>query len=102
MAANSEPLLDLREAAKRLRMGESTLRQKLYAGLGPTGIKLPGSDRWKFRPADLDAYERRGELTPETLTSASKADQPDALKGAPTVPRAFTKSPQARKPARKR
>ena len=89
MAANSD-LLDLREAAKRLRMGKSTLRQKMYAGLGPVGIKLPGSDRWKFRRADIDAYERAGELTPEILTSSDAA----------VVPRAPTRRPPVRKAKR--
>jgi hypothetical protein len=89
VASNSD-LLNLAEAAKRLRMGQSTLRQKLYAGLGPVGIKLPGSDRWKFRPADLDAYERAGELTPETLTSA-----------AAVAPHASTRRPPARERGRK-
>jgi Helix-turn-helix domain len=60
----SESLLNLSEAAKRLRIGESTLRQKLYAGLGPVAIKLPGSDRWRFRPHDLDEYATAGEIRP--------------------------------------
>jgi hypothetical protein len=77
-------------------MGESTLRQKLYAGVGPVAIKLPNSDRWKFRPSDLDAYERAGEITPESLTSSSNAPSAAAV-----VPRAPTRRPQARKPARK-
>jgi hypothetical protein len=101
LASNFDPLLDLREAAKRLRMGESTLRQKIYAGLGPVGIKLPGSDRWKFRPADLDAYERAGEITPESLTSSSNADQSDAPLAAAAVPRPPTRRPPTRKPSRK-
>jgi Helix-turn-helix domain len=99
VSANSEPLLDLREAAKRLRMGESTLRQKLYAGQGPVAIKLPHSDRWRFRPADLDAYERAGELTPEALISSSNAGQPDAPLAAAAVPRVKRLPPS---PARKR
>jgi Helix-turn-helix domain len=89
VASTFEALLNLREAAKRLRVGESTLRKKIYAGLGPTAIKLPGSDRWKFRPADFDAYERSGELTPEILTSAAAA-----------VPRAPTRRPPVRKAKR--
>jgi hypothetical protein len=105
----AEYLLNLAEAARRLRMGESTLRQKLYKGLGPIGIKLPGSDRWKFRPADLDAYERAGELTPEALTSASNPspigssepiERSDAPVAAAVVPRAPTRRPPARKPRR--
>jgi hypothetical protein len=100
VAANSEPLLNLREAARRLRMGESTLRQKLYAGVGPVAIKLPNSDQWKFRPADIDAYERAGEITPESLTSASDANQPDAPSTVAAVPRAPTRSLQSRQLAR--
>jgi predicted DNA-binding transcriptional regulator AlpA len=65
--SDPESLLNLREAARRLRMGESTLRQKLYKGQGPVGIKLAGSNQWKFRPADIDAYERAGEITPQSL-----------------------------------
>ena len=58
------PLLNLAEAARRLGMGQSTLRQKLYEGIGPVAIKLPGSDRWRFRPSDLEAYVKAGELSP--------------------------------------
>jgi hypothetical protein len=64
------PLLNLAEAARRLDMGQSTLRQKLYAGIGPVAIKLPGSDRWRFRPRDIDAYVQAGELPPENRISA--------------------------------
>jgi hypothetical protein len=64
LAGASEPLLNLAEAATQLHMGQSTLRQKLYAGLGPVAIKLPGSDRWRFRPSDLDDYVHAGEISP--------------------------------------
>jgi hypothetical protein len=48
----------------------STLRQKPHAGCGPVAIRLPGSTHWRFRPRDLDAYARNGEISPETLISA--------------------------------
>jgi hypothetical protein len=56
VAGASKPLLNLAEAAAWLSVGQSTLRQKLYRGEGPAAIKLPGSDRWRFRPCDLDFY----------------------------------------------
>ena len=59
----NDRLLNLAEAAMRLRMGRSTLRQALYDGRGPVAIKLPGSDRWRFRPYDLDAYVKGGEIS---------------------------------------
>jgi predicted DNA-binding transcriptional regulator AlpA len=58
-------LLNLREAATRLRMGQSTLRKALYEDRGPVAIKLPGSDRWRFRPSDLEAYLKAGEISPK-------------------------------------
>jgi hypothetical protein len=69
----NERLLTLAEAATRLRMGQSTLRQALYDGRGPVAIKLPGSDRWRFRPRDLDAYERASEVSPEKMASMTSA-----------------------------
>jgi predicted DNA-binding transcriptional regulator AlpA len=57
-------LLNLAEAAAWLGIGQSTLRQKLYRGEGPPAIKLPGSDRWRFRPCDLDAYIQASVLPP--------------------------------------
>jgi hypothetical protein len=63
--STNDRLLNLAEAATRLRMGQSTLRQALYDDRGPTAIKLPGSDRWRFRPGDLDAYVRAGEISPK-------------------------------------
>jgi hypothetical protein len=61
--STNRPLLNLAEAAAWLRVGRSTLRQKLYAGLGPAAVKLPGSDRWRFRPRDLEDYVKRGEVS---------------------------------------
>ena len=66
---SADRLLSLSEAARKLNVGKSTLRQKLYSGCGPVAIKLPGSNRWRFRPRDLDAYERNGEIPPEKLTA---------------------------------
>ena len=64
LSTTTERLLNLAEAAQRLRIGESTLRWKIYKGLGPRAFKLPGSDQWKFRPADLDAYVEAAEVSP--------------------------------------
>jgi hypothetical protein len=68
--STSDRLLNLAEAATRLRMGQSTLRQALYDDRGPIAIKLPGSDRWRFRPADLEAYVRAGEISPKRRSLA--------------------------------
>ena len=38
---------------------------ELYEGSRPGAIKLPGSDRWRFRPSDLEAYVKAGELSPK-------------------------------------
>jgi excisionase family DNA binding protein len=62
--------LNLAEAAARLRMGQSTLRQALYEGRGPRAVKLPGSDRWRFRPSDLEAYVKAGEISPRQGVAA--------------------------------
>lgn len=59
-------LLNLAEAAAWLGVGQSTLRQKLYRGEGPAAIKLPGSDRWRFRPCDLDLYLNANVVPPVT------------------------------------
>jgi predicted DNA-binding transcriptional regulator AlpA len=64
VSTTNDRLLSLAEAALRLRMGESTLRQKLYDGIGPVAIKLPGSDRWRFRQSDLDAYVGAAAVSP--------------------------------------
>jgi predicted DNA-binding transcriptional regulator AlpA len=63
--STNDRLLNLAEAAARLRMGQSTLRQALYERRGPVAIKLPGSDRWRFRPSDLDDYVHAGEISPK-------------------------------------
>jgi predicted DNA-binding transcriptional regulator AlpA len=62
--STNRPLLNLAEAAAWLRIGQSTLRQKLYAGHGPPAIKLAGSDRWRFRPSDLEDFIKAGEISP--------------------------------------
>ena len=64
MTANPEPLLNLAEAAAWLGIGQSTLRLKLYEGKGPISIRLPGSDRWRFRVSDLTAYVEGSVVTP--------------------------------------
>jgi hypothetical protein len=74
-------LRNLREAAMFLHTGESTLRQKLYEGRGPVAIKLPGSNRWRFRPSDLEAYVKGGEISPaaeaEAEAKSGKTDSPN-------------------------
>jgi hypothetical protein len=70
-ARNPAVALTLREAAKRGRMGESTLRQALANGHGPRAYKRPGSNRWSIFPDDLDAWATAhiaspGIATPET------------------------------------
>jgi hypothetical protein len=60
-------------------MGQSTLRQKLYAGLGPVAIKLPGSDRWRFRPHDLDEYATGGEIRPAAIVVPASKPTPEVV-----------------------
>jgi hypothetical protein len=55
--AEGDRLRTFGEACRRLNLGSTTLREKLRAGIGPKAIKLPGSNRWRFRDKDLDAYE---------------------------------------------
>jgi hypothetical protein len=75
----NDRLLNLAEAATRLRMGQSTLRQALYDDRGPVAIKLPGSDRWRFRPSDLEAYVKAGEVSPKRgLASEAEASDGEA------------------------
>ena len=64
-------LLNLEEAARRARIAASTLRQMLYRGAGPTAIKLPSSNRWRFRPADIDAWIDAGVVKPRQRTEAA-------------------------------
>ena len=73
--STTERLLSFAEAAARLNLGVSTLRQKLHAGCGPVAIRLPGPGptHWRFRPRDLDAYVRAAEVTPEKMASAASA-----------------------------
>jgi predicted DNA-binding transcriptional regulator AlpA len=73
LLSTNERLLNLAEAATRLRMGQSTLRQALYEDRGPVAIKLPGSDRWRFRPSDLEAYVKAGEISPKQGLAAEAA-----------------------------
>ena len=61
-------LLNLEEAAHRARIAASTLRQILYRGAGPIAIKLPGSNRWRFRAADIDAWFDAGVVNAKPLT----------------------------------
>ena len=69
--STNDRLLNLAEAATWLRMGQSTLRQALYEGRGPRAVKLPGSGlRWRFRPSDLEAYVKAGEISPKQGVAA--------------------------------
>lgn len=57
--AAGDRILTAAEVASYARIGLSTLRQYLYAGVGPPGFKPGGkigSNRWKFRRADVDAW----------------------------------------------
>jgi predicted DNA-binding transcriptional regulator AlpA len=86
VASPPDPLVNLAQAAKWLSLGQSTLRQKLYEGEGPTAIKLPGSDRWRFRPSDLAAYVEKSKVVPVAKSAAALAvtnDEP--RKTAPAV-----------------
>lgn len=96
MAAISEPLLDINQAAAELGIKPGTLRQKLYDGVGPAAIKLPHSDRWRFRPSAIADYKSASEITPKTLTSASNTNQPDAPSATAGTPRAPTRRPPAK------
>jgi hypothetical protein len=64
ISTTTDRLLNLAEAALRLRMGQSTLRGKVVKGVGPRGYKMPHSNQWKFRPRDLDAYVDAAEVSP--------------------------------------
>ena len=80
----STRLLNLVEAASWLNIGESTLRVILYQRRGPTAIKLPGSNRWRFRLSDLEAYVKGGVIAPVTEAGdgarerAAEAGRPNA------------------------
>jgi predicted DNA-binding transcriptional regulator AlpA len=57
--APGERIMLTSEVAAYCRIGLSTLRQYLHAGIGPPGFKPGGrlgSNRWKFRRADVDAW----------------------------------------------
>jgi hypothetical protein len=70
-------------------MGQSTLRKKLHDGLGPAAVKLPGSDRWRFRPSDLEAYVKGGEISPAAEAEAEdKSGKTDSPNGGGPRPRA--------------
>jgi Helix-turn-helix domain len=75
----NDRLRNLAEAAAWLGMGQSTLRQALYEGRGPRAVKFPGSDRWRFRPRDLEAYVKAGEISPKQGMAAeaeAKSEEP--------------------------
>ena len=75
----NDRLRNLAEAATWLGLGQSTLRQALYEGRGPRAVKLPGSDRWRFRPSDLEAYVKAGEISPkQARTSEAEGEDEEA------------------------
>jgi hypothetical protein len=43
-------------------MGESTLRQLLYAGNGPPALKRPASNRWLFWEGEFDEWLESGRV----------------------------------------
>ncbi len=59
--AEGDRIMTLAEVAAYARMGKSTIRQAIYAGRGPMGFKAPGSDRWRFRRAAVDAWLDAGQ-----------------------------------------
>jgi hypothetical protein len=71
VAVASEPLLDINQAAAELGIKPGTLRQKLYDGVGPAAIKLPHSDRWRFRPSAIADYKSASEILPKTANAAA-------------------------------
>lgn len=56
-------LIQLREAADRGQMSVSTLRNLIYAGMGPPGFKRPGSSRWLFWTRSFDEWLESGRKT---------------------------------------
>jgi predicted DNA-binding transcriptional regulator AlpA len=69
--AVEDRLLNLEEAARRARIAASTLRAILYRGGGPTAIKLPSSNRWRFRASDIDAWIDAGVVKRRQATKAA-------------------------------
>ena len=48
--------MQLREAAERGQMSRTTLRNLLYANMGPPAFKRPGSSRWLFWSSEFDEW----------------------------------------------
>ena len=69
IAVEGDRLLDLKEAAHRTRFAVSTLRAILYRGAGPIGIKPPGSNRWRFRATDVEAWLAAGVVKRRTKSA---------------------------------
>jgi excisionase family DNA binding protein len=55
-------LLNLAEAASLARVGQSTLRQAIYKGVGPRAYKLRGCARWRFRQSDIEEWINSSEV----------------------------------------
>ena len=67
-------LLNLAEAARLARIGESTLRQAIYKGLGPRAYKLSGCARWRFRRSDIQEWINAGEIDKRARADESAKD----------------------------
>ena len=65
-------LLNLSEAARLARVGESTLRQAIYKGLGPRAYKLSGCARWRFRRSDIEEWINSGEVNNRERTELTE------------------------------
>jgi excisionase family DNA binding protein len=59
---DGDRLFSLAEAANFARVGQSTLRQAIYKGVGPRAYKLPGCARWRFRRSDIEKWINAGEV----------------------------------------
>ena len=61
------------------RYGPIHAAAALYEGRGPRAVKLAGSDRWRFRPSDLEAYVKAGEVSAKRrLMSEAEASDVEA------------------------
>jgi len=59
------------ELAKRWRMSQRTLERWRWQGIGPVYLKL--GMRIVYRVSDVEAFERRGEHTPENIPAGTVA-----------------------------
>jgi hypothetical protein len=73
ISVEGDRLLDLKETAHRARFAVSTLRAILYRGAGPIGLKPPGSNRWRFRATDVEAWLAAGVVKRRQATKSKTA-----------------------------